>query len=231
MRLVSRGGALGRRRPRQPASLPPLSPSLPLPLSPAILARRLSVMRTLFGITLLYIAAHAFQAPAAVPSASGGGQLQALPSVHIVPAFWDGRRRERLPQRLCMQMEPFQQQESGGAFGSEDITIHSGAAFIVGLDIKRDRYKTLAGDGDQGALWSITDSLDELERLCDTAGLEVRGRDYQSLQNPSASTFIGSGKVEELGELRLMTHPSSPARVHMLISNSNHGPPMRIFSR
>jgi len=109
-----------------------------------------------------------------------------------------------LPRRRAwqatMQMEPFQQQEGGGAFGSEDITIQSGAAFLVGLDIKRDKYKTLVGAAEQGALWTIDDSLDELERLCGTAGLEVRGRDYQSLQNPSPSTFIGSGKVEELGE-------------------------------
>lgn len=109
---------------------------------------------------------------------------------------WRGRR----PLVVAMQMEPFQQQQGGGAFGSEDISISSGAAFIVGLDIKRDKYKTLAGDVDQDALWSIDDSLDELQRLCDTAGLQVLGRDYQALQNPSPSTFVGSGKVAELGE-------------------------------
>jgi len=40
--------------------------------------------------------------------------------------------------------------------------------------------------------------MDELERLCETAGLVVLGRDMQSMQNPSPSTFIGAGKVEQV---------------------------------
>ncbi|EOD05898.1 hypothetical protein EMIHUDRAFT_47551, partial [Emiliania huxleyi CCMP1516] len=42
------------------------------------------------------------------------------------------------------------------------------------------------------------DSLDELKRLCDTAGLDVRGRCCQAVQHPSAATFVGSGKLEEI---------------------------------
>jgi len=85
--------------------------------------------------------------------------------------------------------------EMNGAFGSETIKVEEGAAcFMMGAVIKRNRYKTLKG------AWTIGDSLDELQRLCETAGLNVLGRDYQTMQNPSPSTFIGPGKLEELAE-------------------------------
>ena len=41
----------------------------------------------------------------------------------------------------------------------------------------------------------------ELERLADTAGLEVVGQTYQKFDSPNPSTFIGSGKVEEVKTL------------------------------
>ena len=79
------------------------------------------------------------------------------------------------------------------AFGAEIIDLQPGSAtYLVGALIKRDRYKTLANS------WTIDDSLDELQRLCETAGLEVLGREYQSMQNPSPSTFIGPGKLDEV---------------------------------
>ena len=98
----------------------------------------------------------------------------------------------------AMQAGSEQTISSGGAFGSEDITIRSGAAYLVGLDIRRERYKTLAGNAERGAAWTLDDSLDELKRLCDTAGLDVRGRCCQAVQHPSAATFVGSGKLEEI---------------------------------
>ena len=44
-------------------------------------------------------------------------------------------------------------------------------------------------------------SLDELERLLDTAGGEVFARMVQNKSTPDPRTLIGSGKVEELAEL------------------------------
>ena len=82
---------------------------------------------------------------------------------------------------------------SSGAFGMESISLKDGSpTYLVGALIKRDRYKTL-----QNA-WTIDDSLDELQRLCDTAGLDVQGREYQTMQHPSPSTFIGPGKLDEI---------------------------------
>jgi GTP-binding protein HflX len=50
--------------------------------------------------------------------------------------------------------------------------------------------------------WDIEDSLNELAQLAHTAGVEVAGKTWQRLQRFQAATLIGSGKVEELIELR-----------------------------
>ena len=44
-------------------------------------------------------------------------------------------------------------------------------------------------------------SLDELERLADTAGAVVVGRLTQRLERPVPKSFIGSGKVQELKDM------------------------------
>jgi GTP-binding protein HflX len=63
-------------------------------------------------------------------------------------------------------------------------------AYLVGVD----RY-------DHPRALSVQDSLDELELLARTAGLEVVGRISQNLQHPDPKTYIGSGKVEEVKAL------------------------------
>ena len=60
-------------------------------------------------------------------------------------------------------------------------------AFLVGVDITF-----------QPGLLSIEDSLEELAMLADTAGLEVVGELFQRLSKPHPSTFIGTGKIEEV---------------------------------
>ena len=49
--------------------------------------------------------------------------------------------------------------------------------------------------------WPVDRSLDELERLAETAGAETVARITQRLERPNPKTFIGSGKVEELCSL------------------------------
>ena len=46
----------------------------------------------------------------------------------------------------------------------------------------------------------VSVSLDELERLLDTAGGETVARVVQSRVNPDPRTYIGSGKAEEIAE-------------------------------
>ncbi len=60
-------------------------------------------------------------------------------------------------------------------------------AFLVGGELKGGR-----------PLLSVEDSLDELTRLADTAGMEVVGQTYQRFDRPDRSTYIGSGKVDEV---------------------------------
>jgi len=60
-------------------------------------------------------------------------------------------------------------------------------AFLMGISIK-----------DSNEYMSIEDSLQELELLSKTAGLEVVGIESQTLSKPNPATFIGSGKVIEV---------------------------------
>jgi len=48
---------------------------------------------------------------------------------------------------------------------------------------------------------SLDESLDELELLVDTAGADVVGRVLQRRSAPDPSTFVGSGKVEEIRQM------------------------------
>jgi GTPase len=47
-------------------------------------------------------------------------------------------------------------------------------------------------------LFDVEDSLDELERLAATAGVQAVGRDWQNLERIHPATYIGSGKVQEI---------------------------------
>jgi hypothetical protein len=83
---------------------------------------------------------------------------------------------------------------SGTMFGMDNaVTLSEGGrAFIVGATIKQDKYNT------RSEMWGTQESLDELGRLCETAGLVVAGREHQTLQHPAPATFIGAGKLEEV---------------------------------
>ncbi len=52
----------------------------------------------------------------------------------------------------------------------------------------------------RGSAAELEDSLTELALLADTAGARVTGRVTQVLPRPSPSTYIGSGKVEEIAQ-------------------------------
>ena len=64
-------------------------------------------------------------------------------------------------------------------------------AILVGVELKG-----------RPAAWLLADSLSELERLSETAGLRVAGSLEQRLDRPNPATLIGSGKVAELIALR-----------------------------
>ncbi len=62
-------------------------------------------------------------------------------------------------------------------------------AYLVGVTVKGSR-----------PLLSVQESLKELALLADTAGMLVTGQTSQSVSHIDPSTFIGSGKVEEVKE-------------------------------
>lgn len=66
---------------------------------------------------------------------------------------------------------------------------------LVGIDTRR----LLAG-------WPLENSLDELEQLARTAGGEVVGRLSQKLEKPSSAHYLGSGKMQELVDLKESLH-------------------------
>lgn len=82
------------------------------------------------------------------------------------------------------------------------------AAVLVGVECRR------------GGTLSATESLDELERLAESAGVRVVGRVLQSLAHPQPATFIGAGKVEEVrryavengAQVVIFDEPLSPAQ-------------------
>jgi len=63
-------------------------------------------------------------------------------------------------------------------------------AFLVGVEIKQ-----------HASAISLEESLEELARLADTAGLEIVGESTQRLETPNPVTYVGSGKVEEIKAL------------------------------
>jgi GTP-binding protein HflX len=73
---------------------------------------------------------------------------------------------------------------------AEPTTPPKQRAFLVGVEIYG-----------QESLLSLEDSLEELSRLADTAGLEVIGETSQRLEHPNPETYVGSGKVEEIKTL------------------------------
>ena len=73
---------------------------------------------------------------------------------------------------------------------------------VVGVGKKgRPEFKKNEKKKNADATFSVDDSLSELERLCDAAGLVVVGRVTQNLRTPNARTFLGRGKISELREV------------------------------
>jgi GTPase len=65
-------------------------------------------------------------------------------------------------------------------------------AILVGVDLPKDRIP-------------VSESIEELRRLADTAGLEVVGQAIQPLRRIQAATFIGAGKAADVKDVREST--------------------------
>ncbi len=99
-------------------------------------------------------------------------------------------------------------------------------AFMVGVELRHDP-----------SLISLDDSLSELARLAETAGLEVVGETSQKLDTPHPATYIGSGKLEEvmalveetLTDVVLFDNELSPRHLREL--EDKLGPHVRVVDR
>jgi len=111
--------------------------------------------------------------------------------LRLAPAGTTGRgEQQRARAAPCITM-----QQQTGIFTNDMLNVEAGSkTYLVGADIRRNKYKTLE------STWSVQDSLAELERLSETAGLIVVGSEFQVMQNPSPSTFIGEGKLADMVE-------------------------------
>lgn len=71
---------------------------------------------------------------------------------------------------------------------TSSTTVQKERALLIGLDC--------------GGPWSLEDSLKELAKLAETAGATIAGVTWQKRVRPDASSFVGSGKVQEISLLR-----------------------------
>jgi GTP-binding protein HflX len=64
-----------------------------------------------------------------------------------------------------------------------------------------DRAVLVGIDRGRGRAWNAEESLEELERLADTAGAQVVATLTQKMGAPDSRTFIGKGKLEEVAQV------------------------------
>jgi GTPase len=69
---------------------------------------------------------------------------------------------------------------------------------LIDVDDKRERAILLATERGRRALLGSEDSLAELARLSETAGVEVAASVVQTLRSVHPGTLIGAGKIEEI---------------------------------
>lgn len=65
---------------------------------------------------------------------------------------------------------------------------------------EKEKAFLVAVETDAVTAWKAEESLNELERLAHTAGAEVVGRMVQRMVEPHQVTYLGKGKLEELGK-------------------------------
>ncbi|KAJ8598436.1 hypothetical protein CTAYLR_006848 [Chrysophaeum taylorii] len=80
-----------------------------------------------------------------------------------------------------------------------DVTSRRGAAKLA--EQRRRGFSSVLEAASSAADWAVGDSLEELERLCETARLRVAGSTFQRLERANGATMVGKGKLAEVAEL------------------------------
>ena len=76
-----------------------------------------------------------------------------------------------------------------------------GSPQLVDRSGGRERALLVAADWDDGDAMDADESVAELGRLAQTAGLEIVAKVVQTVKRVHPATFVGTGKVEEIREL------------------------------
>jgi GTPase len=85
------------------------------------------------------------------------------------------------------------------ANGRKELTAKQNHLIDMSSRERREHAFLVAVDQDESeSLWSVEDSLSELETLARTAGAEVVGTLIQRLRHPDVATYIGRGRAQEL---------------------------------
>ncbi len=71
----------------------------------------------------------------------------------------------------------------------------------TGVNRGPERAYLVAVDAELDTIWSVEDSLNELETLARTAGASVLGKMVQRLPHPDNLTYLGKGRAQELSDL------------------------------
>jgi GTPase len=87
--------------------------------------------------------------------------------------------------------------------------------------MKNDRMVVKAANTTDAALVTLNDDIAELEELASSAGYRIVFETLQRRKHPSASTFVGKGKLEELKEL-LEAHPVKDLLINGDLKPSQH---------
>src|SRR4051794_1549442 len=107
------------------------------------------------------------------------------------------RSRRRPEDDLAAEIEEERQELLRRDTERREAERRDGLAPAVGA-----RTMLAALDWPDSEAWDPEDSLDELERLVETAGGTVVGRASQRRDHPDPATFFGRGKAAELAEAR-----------------------------
>eukprot|EP00877_Chromochloris_zofingiensis_P000337 jgi/Chrzof1/10303/Cz04g36170.t1 len=96
------------------------------------------------------------------------------------------------------------QQAADEDFWSDDLE----RVYLVGVSMKgghgqqmnqqQQQHREGSAASKRQHVFDVHESMEELARLADTAGLKVVGSTYQALESPNNATYIGSGKVAEV---------------------------------